>query len=329
MPRSRPTRILYLSIALCLGLLWLSHDTAFARNRGKKAIVSQGKSARSQRVRKIKTKKTAPRSARRSSALRVRLRSAKRPSLSRLQTPPLRKSLKASQGTRPKARSKIKALAKTPLEKHRAVKRSVQKPRLASTRKQAKQRFQKRSAHKARVGITGKQVKAPIKKRNAFQATLARVKAHPRVAQVLRFYTKLTASLTRSLDGMQARAPPKVAKALAFARTYSLSSLAAYTFSRVQKDRAFLGTFLVSNSIASNLLLPASVAFGVPPTIAAVLSGLSTPFAVGVLVLREHHLRNKAGENISRMETAGVLLKDYRNFAQKRQQSASAAAQSL
>ncbi len=132
--------------------------------------------------------------------------------------------------------------------------------------------------------------------------------------------------MTRTLDGWQARAPPWLASSMSALRTYTLPSIAAYAFSRVKNDKAFLGTYLVSNSVLSNIVLPASIAIGMDPVLSTILNALTTPLTFGVVVLRERHNRQKAGETISVNETAKLVAREYQNFANARREASSKAA---
>ena len=190
----------------------------------------------------------------------------------------------------------------------------------------------RRAQTKARTAAKPTSKKAPAKVSRwhkpikALKGGIAKLKANPQVARLTKFSSRVSAKMTRTLDGWQARAPPLVARSMSALRTYSLPSIAAYTFSRVKNDKAFLGSYLVGKSVVANLVLPGAVAIGMDPVLATILSALTAPITVGVIVLRERHIRNAAGESISVTETAKLIGREYRDFAKARKAAKSAKA---
>lgn len=160
----------------------------------------------------------------------------------------------------------------------------------------------------------------------AIGKTLARVKALPTVQRILHRYTKISAATTRGLDRLQARAPPWLGKTIKNLRTYSIVSLAAFNLSYVNRDAKFLGTYFAASAGVSYGLLPTAVTLGLDPVTSTVLNALTTPLSVFVLVLRDVHLKRRAGESITMKESAKSILKDYKDFATKRQANSSARA---
>lgn len=105
---------------------------------------------------------------------------------------------------------------------------------------------------------------------------------------------------------------------MAGVRTYSLSSIAAYSLSKVASDKKFLGTYFAASSVYSYGVMPAATALGLDPVLSGVLNAVTTPLTLGVIVLRERHLRKQAGEELSLKDTARTIGNEYREFAKAR-----------
>ncbi len=268
-------------------------------------VANKVKASKAKQVRARVVRKRALRSRSTTTSLRQRIKS------------PLRRTTRESPlGAKPSKQARVsKALAKT--RKGAATTRNVLIKRKAAPGKAiAKPTRAGKNTKASRWQASIKTLKAGIEK----------LKANPQVARVITFATKVSAKMTRTLDGWQARAPPWLASSMSVLRTYTLPSVAAYTFSRVKNDKAFLGTYLVSNSIVSNFVLPGAIAIGMDPVLSTVLNSLTTPLTLAVIVLRERHNRNKAGESISVVETAKLVGREYRDFAKARRDSSSKAA---
>ncbi len=209
-------------------------------------------------------------------------------------------------------------------EVFKAPAKATAKPSAAKARISAKRAPVGKAKKSSRTASRESRWKAPVK---GIKARIAKLRRAPLVRKVARFYAKTTAKMVRRLDAWQSRAPPWLAKTMDGLRTYTLPSIAAYMFARVANDKVFLGTFLVANSVTSNIILPGSIAFGVDPVVATVLNLMTTPLAMGVIVMREQFLRQKAGETISLRDTAKAVGTEYRDFAKLRREASSQAAQ--
>tara|TARA_R110002096_G_scaffold436038_2_gene665853 strand:+ start:120197 stop:121129 length:933 start_codon:yes stop_codon:yes gene_type:complete len=275
-----------LAIALALAFQLVAAPVASAQRAPRAKATKTSKAAKAA---KIRTQRTAPRrlAAKRSASTSLRLRGAA-------------KSTTRSSLARPKAVAGTKA-----------------RPIQAQTRA--------RAAKPASKNVPPKDGRwhKPLK---ALKGGIAKLKANPQVVRLIKFSSRVSAKMTRTLDGWQARAPPLVARTMSALRTYSLPSIAAYTLSRVKNDKAFLGSYLVAKSVVSNLVLPGAIAIGMDPVLATILSALTAPVTVGVVVLRERHIRNAAGESISVKDTAKLIGREYRDFAKARKAAKSAKA---
>lgn len=318
MPHLSRTLLGPLALAITLALQIVAAPVASAGPGPSKVKTSKATNKRAtSKAAKIRASRTAPRgtAGRRTATTSLRLRGAGvgRTKLDAQPSAPLKKA-KLKSAT--KAAAKTKATGKT--------RRATVKTKAAAAKRKsiANRKATAKPAPKT-AGKTSRWQK-PLK---ATQAGLAKLKANPQIARALKFASKVSTKITRTLDGWQARAPPWLASSMSALRTYTLPSIAAYTFSRVKNDKAFLGTYLVSNSIVSNVLLPASIAIGMDPVLSAVLNALTTPITIGVVVLRERHNRLKAGESITVKETAKLVGREYRDFAKARRETSSKAAQ--
>ncbi len=235
----------------------------------------------------------------------------------------------------PKAKAKAKPRAR--LESHR--KHSFQiskrtkltlhsKERLLQTKAPTKELNKSKSKAQERVAkkpVTKK--KGKVKRiAKAMGKKIARVKQLPAVQRMARSYAETSAAATRKLDRLQARAPPWLAKTMNAVRTYSLVSLAAFNLTYLQRDAKFLGTFFAANAAVSYGVLPAAVTVGLDPLTSTVLNLMSTPITIAVLVLRDRHLKRKAGTPVTLAESARSILSDYRKFATQRKADSSARA---
>ncbi len=155
---------------------------------------------------------------------------------------------------------------------------------------------------------------------------IAKFKKRPAVKRMLQRIAKASAAVTRKLDRMQARAPPWLAKSMNALRTYSIVSLAAFNLTYLKRDAKFLGTFFATNAVVSYGVLPAAVTIGLDPLTSTLLNALSTPVTIAVLILRDRHLKLKAGKETTLAQSARAILSDYKDFATKRRQNTSASA---
>lgn len=324
MPHLFRTLLGPLALAITLALQIVAAPVASAGPGPSKVKTSKATSKRAtSKAAKIRASRTAPRrtAGRRTATTSLRLRGAGvgRAKLDAQPSAPQKKAtLKSARPTAAKAKTAAKT--KTAGKTRRA---TVKTKAAAAKRKSIANRKATAKPAPKTAGKTSRWQK-PLK---AAQAGLAKLKANPQIARALKFASKVSTKITRTLDGWQARAPPWLASSMSALRTYTLPSIAAYTFSRVKNDKAFLGTYLVSNSIVSNVLLPASIAIGMDPVLSAVLNALTTPITIGVVVLRERHNRLKAGESITVKETAKLVGREYRDFAKARRETSSKAAQ--
>jgi hypothetical protein len=231
-----------------------------------------------------------------------------------------RSSLRPS--TRAAANSRVETRARSKQASQRTSKQSARAK--GKSKRASSTRVKNQRNAKTRTASPPSKVAGKLKKiAKAMGKTLARVKALPAVQRIANRYTKISAATTRGLDRLQARAPPWLAKTMNSLRTYSIVSLAAFNLSYVTRDAKFLGTYFAASAGVSYGLLPAAATLGLDPVTSTVLNALTTPLSVLVLVLRDVHLKRRAGETITMAESAKSILRDYKDFATKRRADSS------
>jgi len=196
------------------------------------------------------------------------------------------------------------AKAKTPQRTRRAGRVKARAPKKVAKRRAAK-------------AATKKFTIAKVVK--AAQRALEKFKKMPPVVRVIARYKKIAQAITRRLDRLQARAPPRVAKLMAGIRTYSLTSMRLFVAQRIKRDPHFLGGFFAGLATVSYGVLPGALLLGMNPALAAGLDSLLTPVFLGVIAVRDLYLRRSAGENISLAQSSLGLFEEFRVFAKNRQ----------
>ncbi|MCP4448869.1 MAG: hypothetical protein GY811_26585 [Myxococcales bacterium] len=81
--------------------------------------------------------------------------------------------------------------------------------------------------------------------------------------------------------------------------------------------------------VSNIVVLPGAIAAGLAPVLTLAIEAMITPLTMGVIVLRERHLRREASEEIGARKTARAVLREYSDFAKAHRKASSAKAKAF
>lgn len=163
----------------------------------------------------------------------------------------------------------------------------------------------------------------------SIESAIARLKKSPTALRIIEFYVQRSAGLTRKLDAWQARVPVWLATTMNTVRTYTLPSVLAFAFSRIERDKVFLGRYFAATTFVSYGVLPVAMSIGLSTAVSVLIKVATTPISAVVLVLRRFHLQRLIDRKATLTQSAKDIGELYVLFAKARRSEISSDALAL
>lgn len=158
-------------------------------------------------------------------------------------------------------------------------------------------------------------VQAEPKAKAAVARALSHLKLPPKIkAAVDRRILGLRLQCTRLADRLECKLPPRLRPAFEKLRLLNPLSLAGFAAGKFRQDPVFLAGYGVISKAVDLVKLPLLLAGGVNPLVALAVDQVTgVPLTLGVIVWRQHHLRQDRSQTFR--QTTRILFGEYRDFA--------------